>query len=324
VVLLEDFADPEEHDAEHRTVKHARRRSVKAVAVIFALLAATAFATGTVLQQRGTLSTPAGGDDARFLVQILRQPIWLAGAGLQALGWVLQAAALDRGPLVVVQALTTLSLVIALPIGVRLTDQPVGRREIAAAFAVVVGIVVFLSVGRPAGGTTSPTAAEWWAAGVLAVALVALIGRVGLHRHGASRAALFGAAAGVGYALQAAVTKVFVGELGEGVAHLLATWSTYVLIISAVLGFVLQQSALKTAALAPAMAASNASTLIFSAVFGIVVFDERLVRGSGSVVLALTGLGVAVVGVVRLAASGTSPTQQRRPSGSSTRGRVRD
>jgi drug/metabolite transporter (DMT)-like permease len=273
------------------------------VAVVFALMAATAFAAGSVLQQRGALSTAAGGEDARFLVQILREPIWLSGACLQGVGWVLQAAALDRGPLVVVQAVTTLSLVIALPIGVRVTNQHVGRHDVVAAFAVVVGIVVFLSVGQPAGGTTSPSAGEWWAAGLLAVALVGLIAPAGWHRCGAPRAALFGAAAGIGYALQAAVTKVFVGELGEGVWHLLSTWPTYVLIVSAVIGFVLQQSALKTGALAPAIAASNAFTLIFSAVFGMVVFDERLVHGSGRVVIAIAGLSLTVVGVVWLATS---------------------
>jgi len=44
------------------------------MAVALALVSAVAFATGTVLQQRGALATPAGGEDARFLVQILREP----------------------------------------------------------------------------------------------------------------------------------------------------------------------------------------------------------------------------------------------------------
>jgi hypothetical protein len=106
-----------------------------------ALLAALAFAAGTVLQQRGALLTPAGAEDARFLVQILREPVWLGGAALQAVGWVLQAAALDRGSLVVVQSLTTLSLVMALPLGAWLTDQRIGQREVVGALAVA-GVVV--------------------------------------------------------------------------------------------------------------------------------------------------------------------------------------
>ena len=59
-------------------------------ASILALLAAFAFAFGSVLQQKGTLQAPAQGDDPRFLVQILRRPVWLAGAACQGSGWVLR------------------------------------------------------------------------------------------------------------------------------------------------------------------------------------------------------------------------------------------
>ena len=290
------------------------------MAIALALLAALSFAAGTVLQQRGTLQAPAGADDARFLVQILHEPIWLAGALCQMCGWILQAAALDRGPLVVVQALTTLSLVIALPLGARLTTQHITRADVVAACAVLAGIVVFLSAGAPSGGTSTPTAAEWWTAGLLAVVLVGGAGAYGRRRHGATRAALFGGAAGVGYALQAAVTKVFVDELGHGVGALLSSWTVYVLIVSAVVGFALQQSALKTGVLAPAMASSNASTLVFSTIFGIVVFDERLTRGSGAFALALAGLALAVVGVIRLAARAQPPAS---PPGTTSDPRAR-
>ncbi len=257
--------------------------NVSTMAAVLALLAACAFAAGAVLQQRGTLQAPAPGEDARFLVQILREPVWLVGGLMQVAGWILQAAALDRGPLVVVQSLTTFSLVIALPLGVRFTDQHVGRREILGAVAVIAGIILFLMAGSPSGGTSNPSATAWWSAGLVSVAIVAGMAMLGRTRQGATRAALFGAAAGVGFALQAAVTKVFVGEIGNGVASLLTTWSTWVLIVSALVGFVLQQSALKTGVLASAMAASNASTLIFSVLFGIAIFDETLTQGTRAV-----------------------------------------
>jgi hypothetical protein len=50
------------------------------------------------------------------------------------------------------------------------------------------------------------------------------------------------------------------------------------------------------------MAASNASTLVFSAVFGLVIFDERLTHGGGRIAIAFAGLACAVAGVIRLAA----------------------
>ena len=79
---------------------------------LLALLAALSFALGSVLQQKGTLQTSAAEGDPRFLAEILRKPVWLIGGILQISGWVLQAAALEGGSLVVVQSLCALSLVI--------------------------------------------------------------------------------------------------------------------------------------------------------------------------------------------------------------------
>jgi drug/metabolite transporter (DMT)-like permease len=274
---------------------------------VLALLAAFAFAFGNVLQQKGTLETPSEADDPRFLVQILRRPVWLAGAGMQGIGWVLQAVALNTGSLIVVQSLTTMSLVIALPLGARFTGQQISRRVWLGAAAMVVGIVLFLSVGSPQGGSSTPPAAAWWSAGVMAVILIVVLGRMGQRRQGAARALLFGSAAGVGFALQAAVTKVFVTVVGQGIDAILSSWTIYVLIISAVVGFALQQAALKTGVLAPAIASSNAVTLFGSVAFGATVFGERLSTGDARLAPALVGLGVALVGIILLA--GAKPPQ---------------
>ena len=128
------------------------------MAYSLAALAAVAFAFGTVLQQKGTLQTSSGENDPRFLVEIFHKPVWLAGMISQAAGWILQAGALDRGPLVVVQSLTAMSLVIALPLGIWLTKQHIGPREWLGALAVLVGIMFFLWAGAPSGGTNHPSA----------------------------------------------------------------------------------------------------------------------------------------------------------------------
>jgi len=281
------------------------------MANVLALLAAFAFALGNVLQQKGTLEAPATGDDPRFLVQILRRPVWLAGGGLQVTGWVLQAVALDTGSLIVVQALTTLSLVIALPLGARITHQEIGRRVWLGAAAMVAGIVLFLSVGSPQGGTSTPPASAWWSACLSALVLVAVLAGFGRRRAGATRALLFGSAAGVGFALQAAVTKVFVTVVGQGLSAILSSWTIYVLIASALVGFVLQQSALKTGVLAPAMASSNAVTLFGSVAFGVTVFGETLSQGGARLAPAIIGLVAALVGIVLLA--GAKPPHPAEP-----------
>jgi drug/metabolite transporter (DMT)-like permease len=274
-----------------------------------AILAAVLFALGTVLQQKGTLATEASGDDPRFLLQILHRPVWLAGMVLQSTGWVVQAMALDRGSLVVVQSLTALSLVLALPLGALLTNQHIGRRELTGATLTLVGIIFFISAGQPQGGTDHPSAAAWWAACLITAGLVLVLFMVGRRFTGAAKALTFGAAAGLGYGLQAAVTKTFVTEIGGGVLGLLASWSTYVLIISAVTGFALQQSSLKTGVLAPAMASSNSVTLFSSVVLGIAVYGETLAKnGNAHAGSTVVGLVVAVVGIAFLAGS-DAPTE---------------
>jgi drug/metabolite transporter (DMT)-like permease len=273
------------------------------VTVALGLLAALAFAFGTVLQQRGGLDVPDTARSGGFLVRLFAQPVWLAGALLQAAGWVLQGAALNRGPLILVQALTTLSLVIALPLGVRFTGQHVGRVEIGAAIAVVAGIVVFIVAGQPAEGSTDAAAATWSLTALIAAVAMWIVWMLARGRSGSTASALLGVAAGAAYAFQAAVTKEFVGHIGSGVGALLATWSTYALIVSALAGFAFQQSALRAGSLAAAMASSNASTLVFSVVFGATAFGETLRGSGGRVGLSIAGLVLAVAGVARLAAT---------------------
>jgi drug/metabolite transporter (DMT)-like permease len=271
------------------------------VAEVLALLAALAFALGTTLQQRGALRTAAPEGDPRFLTEILHEPVWWCGALLQAAGWVLQAVALDRGSLVVVQSLCTLSLVFALPLGARLTGQHVGRRAVVGAFATTVGIALFVGVGHPQGTTGHPSATSWWIAAALVVIGMAVLASVAARQRGSVGAALFAAAAGLAFAFQAAATKEFVGVVGEGLSALLSSWTTYALILSALAGFALQQSALKTGYLAPAIGASNASTLVASIALGALVFGERLVKSGNPALPALLALALAVVGVILLA-----------------------
>jgi drug/metabolite transporter (DMT)-like permease len=278
---------------------------------LLALLAALAFALGTVLQQKGTLDVPAAEGDPRFFAQIIGRPVWLAGAGCQTAGWVLQAVALDKGSLIVVQSLTTLSLVIALPLGVRMTKQDVDRRVWLGALGVVVGIVLFLSAGFPKTGTYEPTPSAWWTAGLGSLVLILILAGIGRNQKRATKALLFGTAAGICFALQASGTKVFVTLVGKGLSTILTSWTIWVLIASALGGFVLQQSALKTGVLAPAMASSNAMTLFASVVFGLTIFDETLSDGDSRLALAIIGLGIALVGIALLA--GAKPPDQDTP-----------
>ena len=312
------MAPPRAHER-HRREPERRCRSCDdlavTVAAALALVAAVAFALGTVLQQRGTLQAADETPGAGWLVHVLKKPVWLAGMLCQSLGWVVQAVALDKGPLIVVQSITMLSLVIALPLGAWLTHQQISRTVVIGAVSIVVGIVLFLSVGAPKGGTNTPSGTAWV---------------VGWSRDGGRRprpgargppfergdaALLFGAAAGCCYAMQTAVTKVFVTLVGQGVVTLVTSWTIYVLAVCAVGGFVLQQSSLKTGVLAPAMASANAVTLFGGFVLGSAVFDERLARGNGRLIPAFLGLFIALIGIGLLARAGQPESDPDAPEG---------
>ncbi len=288
-------------------------------ATLLALVAAVAFAFGTVLQQRGTLQAAEEATGAGWIVHMLKKPAWLLGCLSQSAGWVIQAIALDKGPLIVVQSITMLSLVIALPLGAWLTHQQISRSVVVGAAATVLGIVLFLSVGAPKGGTATPSATAWVSAGLALGAVIASLVFIGRRTAGAHRALFFGAAAGCCYAMQTAVTKVFVTLVGQGVVTLVTSWTIYALVVCAIGGFVLQQSSLKTGVLAPAMASANAVTLFGGFVLGSTVFGEHLAHGNGRLVPAILGLLVALVGIGLLATagepdSGGDATASGRPS----------
>ncbi|MGZ4439849.1 MAG: DMT family transporter, partial [Gaiellaceae bacterium] len=160
------------------------------------------------------------------------------------------------------------------------------------------------AVGNPAEGTQTGSKTAWIVSTLVVVGIVAGLMVVQRVRHPrvAITAVLFGTASGVCFGFQAAATKVFVGVVG-GLSAILSSWSTYALIVSALLGFVLQQSALKTAVLAPAMASTNVANMIVSVVLGAVVFEETLSHGNGTFAVAVGGLAVAVLAVVALTRS---------------------
>ena len=277
------------------------------MAYLFGLLSAFVFALGLTLQQRGTLQTAAPVGDPRFLRQVLRKPVWLLGSLLLFCGWIAQATALRYGSLALVQSLQALSLVFVLPLGRYLTSQGLGRRSFVGALTTLVGILLLVTLGRPQGGVAQPAAARWWISGLAILVLIPVLILLARSRRGAVRAALFGAAAGLAFAFQAAATKMLVIELGHGLPRVFTSWPLYVFVVAELGGFALQQSALKTGFLASATGALNAATLAVSVVLGVAVFEESLFRGSGRMLPAVVGLIIAIVGVVTLAA----PAQRR-------------
>ena len=280
-----------------------------------ALVSALLFALGTVLQQKASLDAPATahGSHAGLLLRMARRPAWLAGIAADALGFGAQAVALTVGRVAVVQPLLAASVVFALPLGVRLTGQHVGRRDLAGALLVTGALAVFLLVADPAGGRAQAPLHGWVLAGALlsgASVLLALAARRAPQR---MRAALLGAGAGLLFALCAALTKTVGEQVRHGLLGAFSDWPLYALALVGYASMTLNQLALASGALAPALASSTAVDPVAGVVLGIALFDETLASGPLPTAAGLLALAAMLLGVGVLAHVWQPPALARKP-----------
>jgi drug/metabolite transporter (DMT)-like permease len=272
--------------------------------VLLALLAALMFAIGTVCMQKGTLDEPEEESrKAKFLLKLIRKPVWVAGIVVDLLGYGAQAVALALGRLVVVQPLLVATVVFALPLGVKFTGQRVGRREILGAALVVGGLAAFVILNHPDEGRTDAPWGSWAIAGAIFFTVAAALIVASRGRSAGVKAALLGTAAGALLGFTSGLTKATVTRFDDGFAAVFADWHVYVLVVCELLAFSLLQSALATGSLAPAIATNMSVETIVSIVLGIVLFKENL-HGSPSLLgVSIVALVLALAGLVLLSRS---------------------
>lgn len=269
--------------------------------VVLALISALLFAVGTVLQQKAGMDVLASGTSSALLVRMARHRLWLVGIAFDIGGFVAQATALRLGQLAVVQPLLILSVVLALPLGARLSDQHVGWREAAAAALVVAALAGFLAIANPSGGRSEASLSKWVVAGVACAAVCAPLSILGRQGPAPRRAALLGAAAGILFALSAALIKSVVDELHLGVVHVITSWELYALVGVGYVSMTLNQLSLNTRALAATLASSTTLDPVVSVVLGLALFDEHLHASALQAAVGLVALAAALLGVVVLA-----------------------
>jgi drug/metabolite transporter (DMT)-like permease len=269
------------------------------VASTLALIAALLFAVAATLQQKGALTLGVGEvsmGSPKSLLRLAEQRMWLAGSVALLVGYVVQAAALDRGRLAIIQPLLVTTIVFALPLGYFLTSQYVGRREIVGAAVVVLGLALYSIVGDPAGGRDNAPGWEW----AIALAVVALtcgaLLALGRGATAAVRAAVYGTVAGILFGTSACLVKPTVETLHDGLGEVFAHWEFDAMAGAGIAAFVLQQVSLSTGRLATSVATVAVANPVVSVVIGVTLFEERLSKPTWHVVVATTGLALALLG----------------------------
>jgi drug/metabolite transporter (DMT)-like permease len=283
------------------------------VDVVLALVAAFLFAVGSVLQQRAGLDEPSTGSSSGLLLRMARRPVWLGGILADALGFVAQAVALSVGRLAVVQPVLVSSVVFALPLGARFTGQRVRALDVAAALLVTGSLVAFLTVADPSGGRDDAPFGDWLIAGAAIGAVVVPLVVLARGRSPAPKAAFLGTATGMLFALSAALTKAVTDQIGEGVLVPLGDWQLYALVVVGYLSMTLNQLALSTGSLAPAVATSMAFDPITSVVLGTTLLQESLHETPLGAAATVLSLAAALAGMALLARSESGPPAAKRP-----------
>lgn len=276
------------------------------VAVVLALLSATAFATSTVVQHRAATEVGGrhgNGGPVQLFLGLLRTPAWLAGQGTAVTGFVLHGLALRFGPVIVVQPLLSGGLVLSLALGAlvdrRHPDRPLpSRRQWIAAGVVVVGLTIFLISAHPLHGAVRGRALVLLLAG--AAALLAAVGAA-WWRRGPERphkALALGMAAGIGFGITGVLLK-------QVVEHLPTNWHTiWPLLLMLVVGgtsIVLAQSAYQSGALIESLPSLTVLEPVVAVAVASRAYGEHLHPGVPDHAGQFLGLVLLFVGVVGIA-----------------------
>jgi drug/metabolite transporter (DMT)-like permease len=285
------------------------------IAALLAIAAALMIGIGDVLQQQSAqqVTDQPVGTFALF-GRLLRDPRWWAGSLVAGAGFGLQAAALDLGSVVLVQALLTTSLLFALVISARVNHRRITRGQAIWAVLLSAAVTVVVTVGNPQAGNPRGSLQTWAAvAAVMGPALVLCL--LGARRSSSSvKALLLGLVSGSLWGLFSVLTKGVVDQLHHGIPALLRMPELYVWAVVAIAATAWEQSAFRAGPLTASLPAVNVSEPTVGSVLGIVVLGETL--NTNTVGWVAVGVSVAVMAAatVALARSQAAAAPGERPA----------
>ncbi|MEU5704748.1 DMT family transporter [Streptomyces aurantiacus] len=263
--------------------------SALVLSVVLSLVSAVAYAGGAIVQERVAAATP----DRTYAP--MRNPVWWAAVGLNALGGLLHVVALAYGPLSLVQPLGALTIVFALPMAAFFVRRRAGATAWRGAIMATVGLAGLLALVGTADSQSLSSTQRVVVALVTGGAVVALMTAArAAHRHPAVRSVLLAIAAGVAFGMSSVFTKTVAVDWTGGVS-LADLPSLAVIGVLATAGMLLSQASYRGAGLAAPLATLTVVNPIVAAAVGITMFGETFRYGETGTMLAL-GCGVVAAG----------------------------
>ncbi|MFD5840678.1 DMT family transporter [Streptomyces chartreusis] len=272
------------------------------LSVVFALCAASSNAVATVLQRKAALTVPQSqGFRAGLMLDLLRQPVWLAGILAVIAAAVCQALALVTGPLTIVQPLFVLELPLTLIVASLLMRRHLARNGWLAVAVVVAGLGVALAAASPTGNRTHVELDRWIPALAVCAGVVAALTLAAFRRpEGRARAAFLGAATAISYAVTAALMKASTHILDEqGLVAFFSAWQTYGFAATGVCALFLLEHAMQAGPLVASQPALTLGDALVSLALGITLYEEEI-RSGWWLLPQLFGVVLIAAGVLAL------------------------
>jgi len=286
------------------------------LAVAFALAAAFASAVNLITQHAASIGAPKREKGWRLALYLVRQPLWLLGWAAAGGVFVFQALALHNGPMSVVQPVLITELVFVLA----LRRVWIRQRGAAAAWAsvlvVCLALAVFLIAAEPTGGQPVPDTKEWLSAGLVFVGTIAVLAALGRTGRPMRRAALFGAAAALTWALEATFLKAATDTLTAfGIPGMLTRWPVYALIGAGIAGTLLEQATLHVGPLSVSQPILVIINPFASIILSVWLFDERFTNSPAKIAVAIVSFAVMAAGVIMLTRTAPQDLRPSEPAG---------
>ncbi len=276
---------------------------------LLALGCSVCYGTASVLQAAATRSVEAGsgsGVDTVLLLRAARQWRYLVGVGLDAVGFLLQVAALRLVPIYVVAAALAASIAVTGIASAWLLSARLSPAEWTAVGVVCASLVVLAFAAGPGHFRHAPRGLGWASLGVVTAIFIA--GAVAGRLPDRPRALALGLAAGTGFGvIEVGVRLVEVIDPTKPAFY--TNPALYAAAAGGAAGFLLLTSALHRGSVTTAVAGMVVGETIAPAFVGVVWLGDRARDGLGWMVIA--GFVVAVSATLVLARFGEAP----RPAG---------
>ena len=283
------------------------------LAVPLGVAASVVYGTSIVVQHRTAQQhADAGETNARSLLKLLRNPLWVIAVVSDFLGFLLQAAALSAGAVVVIQPLVVLMLPVALGVSWMMGGHRPRRGDYLGCLAVLLGLAVFLGlVGKP-GDARVPHARVIGFAVILVLIGGIVLCLLVIGRNRVVRGVVYGLVAGAYFGTLAVLVDAASDQVGR---HGLTSLFTHArglvplagIALLGIAGIILTQMSFQIGALGATLPANLAADPLMGVALGAVLLRERIPMTVGHLCAYVLCLVVVVAGAIRLADPNAGP-----------------